>query len=398
MVKTSQEEEKMPQPSLQDDASRNRLTVLHVGDIFLDGPVGRLRRDTKEHRRAELRDAFEAFLQIVDREEADVVVFSGNLLDGRYTGNDTLTFLLRAFEKRPACHFVIAPGPYDPYDESSIYRTKRFSRNVHVFLEEVLGTYSFPELPVTVYGWGYREETCNHAPLAGVHKTAGDRFTLLCGYTCLEEPEGGTAPVDEGAIAAFGAHYTALSGGIHDGFHRAGGGIYAYSGSFEGRDSEKVAEQSGGYIRVVATREAEGWRVEAERRPLDTYSYVTERLDVSHLSTADDVRRRLEARIQERGYGAKTVLRLVLVGSVPLRASFEGLDAESYGLYSVWVEDRTVPTDECELLLREMTARGELYRYFYPQMTEGEEEDRARAARAFRIGYAALVGEDFAKY
>lgn len=377
---------------------KDRLIILHVGDIFLDGPVVRLRRDTKEHRRQELRDAFMSFLDIAVKEEADVVIFSGNLLDGRYVGDDTLTFLLRAFEKRPSCHFVIAPGPCDPYDETSIYRSKRLPRNVHVFMEEVLGTYSFPEIPVTAYGWGYRAEACTHAPLTGVHKTPSDRFTLLCGYTRLGDGESGAAPVDENAIAAFGAHYTALSGAIHDGFHRAGEGIYAYSGSFEGRDGGKAAKQSGGYVRVVATHEENGWRVEAERRPLDTYSYVTERLDVSHLSTVSDARQRLEARIRERGYGAKTVLRLILFGSVPLKANFEGLDAESYGLYSVWLEDRTVPTDDGELLLREMTARGELYRYFYPKMTAGEEEERARAARAFRIGYAALIGEDFAKY
>ena len=382
----------------QNNAVRDRLTILHVGDVFLDGPVVRLRRDTKERRREELRDAFVAFMNIVDEEGADVVVFSGNLLDGRYAGDGTLTFLLRAFEKRPECHFVIAPGPRDPYNETSVYRSKRFPRNVHVFMEEVLGTYSFPEMPVTAYGFGYRGDVCTHAPLSGAHKTAGDRFTLLCGYTCLDAEEEEKTPVDRNAIAAFGAHYTALSGGIHDGFHRAGDGIYAYSGSFEGRESDKVAEQSGGYIRVLATREENGWVVEAERRPLDTYSYVTERLDVSHLLTADEVRVRLIERIKERGYGVKTVLRLVLLGSVSLRANFDGLDAESYGLYSVWVDDRTVPTDEGGVLLREMTARGELYRYFYPQMTEGEEEDRARAARAFRIGYAALVGEDFAKY
>lgn len=383
-------------PQASENTVRDRLTVLHVGDVFLDGPIARLRRDTREHRREELRDAFSSFMQIVDEEKADVVVFSGNLLDGKYAGNDTLIFLLEAFEKRPACHFVIAPGPGDPYDETSIYRSKRFPRNVHVFFEEVLGTYSFPEIPVTVYGWGYRADGCNYAPLNGVHKTAGDRFTLLCGYACLDDAESST--VDEAAIAAFGAHYTALSGGIHDGFHSAADGIYAYSGSFEGRDSGKAAEQSGGFVRIVATREQNGWAIEAERRPLDTYSYVTERIDVSHLATVEDVRQRLIARIEERGYGEKTVLRIILFGSVPLFARFEGLDAESYGLYAVWVEDRTVPTDECGVLLREMTARGELYRHFYPQMTEGEEEDRARAARAFRIGYAALVGEDFAKY
>jgi len=396
-VDSSSDKEKEIRTDSPGASSRDGLTILHVGDVFLDGPVGRLRRDTKEHRREELREAFDAFLQRVDEEQADVVVFSGNLIDGRYAGDGTLTFLLRAFEKRPNCHFVIAPGPFDPYNETSIYRSRRFPRNVHVFLEEVLGTYAFPELPLTVYGWGYHSDTCTHAPLSGLRKTAGDRFALVCGYTRLGSDKG-EAPVDEEALAAFGAHYAALSGGIHDGFHRVGESVYAYSGSFEGRDDIKATEQSGGYIRISAARCDGGWSVDARRIPLDTYTYAAERLDVSHLATVEEVRERLKTRISKCGYGAKTVLRVVLCGSVPLHAHFEGVENWDYGVYSLWVDDRTVPTDEFGSLLREMTARGELYRYFYPKMTQGTEEECARAARAFRIGYAALLGEDFAKY
>lgn len=396
MVDPNNQEGSLPEDDFS--GASDSLTVLHVGDVFLDGPVGHLRRDTKEHRREELRDAFEAFLKCVDEEKADAVIFSGNLLDGRYAGDDTLTFLIHAFEKRPSCHFVIAPGPFDACDEESVYRSRRLPRNVHIFFEEVLGTYSFPELPLTVYGWGYRAATCNHAPLIGAHKTSGDRFAILCGYTCLNAADSANAPADEAALAAFGAHYVALSGGIHDGFHCAGDGIYAYSGSFEGRDGGKTTVQSGGYIRVKATRSMGGWAIDTRRISLDTYTYVTERIDVSHLFTAEAVCERLKARVREHEYGAKTVLRVILYGSVPLCASFEGVDGVDYGVYSLWVEDRTVPTDDGTLLLREMTARGELYRHFYPKMMEGSEEDRARAARAFRIGYAALSGEDFAKY
>ena len=77
--------------------SGQTLTVLHVGDVFLDGPVGRLRRDTKERRREELRGSFELFMQRVASEGADAVVFSGNLLDGRYAENGTLTSIKNFF-------------------------------------------------------------------------------------------------------------------------------------------------------------------------------------------------------------------------------------------------------------------------------------------------------------
>lgn len=370
------------------------LTVLHSGDVFLDGPVRRLRRDKREHRRAELREAFCAFMRRVDEEKADLVVFSGNLLDGKYVGDDTLTFLLDAFCARPHCHFAIAPGPSDPYNEESIYRSKRLPRNVHIFLEEVLGCYNFPELPLSVYGWGYRSESCTHAPLSNVYRNRNDRFTVLCGYTELSS---GKAPLDEAAIAAFGAHYTALSGAQHDGFRKAGDAIYSYSGSFEGRESKEVGAVTGGYTRVRATKHEDGWTVDVARIPLDTYSYVTVRLDVTGLSSVTEARTRLVPMIAEAGYDLKTVLRVILCGEVPLCADFAELENGDYGVYSLWVDDRTVPTDTEGTLVREMNARGELYRYFYPQMHEGGEEDRARAARAFRIAYAALRGEDFAK-
>lgn len=373
------------------------LTVLHLGDVLLDGPVRRLRRDTKEHRREDLRESFNAFMRCVESEGADVVLFSGNLLDGRYAENDTLTFLIRAFEAHPRCHFVIAPGPMDPYDENSVYRSKRLPRNVHVFAEEVSDAYNFPELPLTVYGWGYRESTCKNEPLAGTHRKKNDRFTVLCGYTCLDENDS-MAPIDRETLSAFGAHYAAFSGKPHGGFDRVGDGICAYSGSFEGREAQDGESKMGGYIRIRATRCEGGWSVEAARVPLDTYSYATERLDVSHLKTVEEAAARLRACIATKGHGEKTVLRVVLCGSVSLSASFAGLEAEDYGVYSLWIEDRTVPTDDGGALLQQMNAGGELYRHFYPLMTDGTEEEKARAARAFRAAYAALRGEDFERF
>ena len=374
----------------------SRLTILHLGDVFLDGPVKRLRRDTKERRREELQESFLALMEQLEKEKADAVIFSGNLLDGRYASDDTLRFLVNAFEKYPSCHFVIAPGPADPYQKNNIYASKRLPRNVHVFVEEMLGVYNFPDLPLTVYGWGYRSERCLHAPLSGAARHKSDRFTVLCGYTRLDE-ESELASVSTEALTAFGAHYAALSGQVHDGFHQAGRGVYSYSGSFEGREGVLATEQCGGYIRILATKREDGWAMDAKRIPLDTYSYATETVDVSHLRDAEGAKALLLARIRERGYGAKTVLCVRLCGSVPITADFSGLELPDVPLYSLQIEDCTLPTDTDGELLQQMNARGELYRYFYPQMQEGTEEERVAAARAFRIGYAALCGEDFAK-
>lgn len=379
------------------DASQNggarKLTILHAGDVFLDGPIGRLRRDTKERRREELRESFLAFLSRAREEEADAVLFSGNLLDGAFAGDSTLRFLASAFEGYPEILFFIAPGPADAVTADSVYRSYRLPANVHVFGEEVLGSFEAPSLPLTVYGWGYASRSCRHAPISGEQAHGGDRLHVLCGYTLLSE-DGERAPLTADALAAFGAHYAALSGGAHDGFHRVGDTVYAYSGVFEGHDD--FGAGLGGYVRIRAEECAGGWRLTPERVALDTYSYVEDSLDVSHLSDAEALVPRIAQHILRRGYGERTVLKLVLRGSVPIKTDFRlGEITDSFGLYAIKLEDRTVPTDVGENLLRQMNAAGELYRHFYPLMTEGEEEERVRAARAFRMAYAALLGEDF---
>ena len=375
------------------DGGARSLTVLHAGDVFLDGPIGRLRRDTKERRREELRESFLAFLARAREEKADAVIFSGNLLDGAFAGDGTLRFLASAFGEYPEILFLIAPGPADAVTADSVYRSYRLPANVHVFGEEVLGAFEVPSLPLTVYGWGYTSQSCRHAPISGEQAYGTERLHILCGYTLLSE-DGEMAPLTVEKLASFGAHYAALSGCPHNGFHRAGDTVYAYSGVFEGRDFS--GDGFGGYIRIRAEACAGGWRLVPERVLLNTYSYVEDTLDISHLSDAEALVPRIAQHIHRRGYGERTVLKLILRGSVPIKTDFRlGEIAEDFGLYALKLEDRTVPTDEGEHLLRQMNAAGELYRHFYPLMTEGEEENCVRAARAFRMAYAALLGEDF---
>ena len=378
------------------ESEKMSLRILQCTDVLLDGPRARVRRDGVEQRRMALRDAFTAFMTRVREEEADAVLFCGNLLDGAYATDDTLTYLIRAFSENSNCHFIIAPGPRDPYDEQSIYRSRRFPHNVHVFSEEVASSFSFPDLPLTVYGWGYRTSRFSHAPLVGVSRVPTERFTVLCGHALLQNEEG-VCPLSHEDVASFGAHYTALGGGPHEGFLRVGSGICSTAGAFDISDFNGEEESTfGSYLRIDAAKKEGGWAIEAQRVPLESERYEQIFLDVSHMTDLSDVKERLLEALKKRSCSANTVLRVTLYGTVSPDADFSGLESGAdYGVYAVTVRDKTLPTDGAEHLLREMNARGELYRHFYGRMTEGSEEERERAARQFRIGYAALLGRDF---
>lgn len=376
------------------------VRILHVGNVFLDRPIAPLTRDTSEHRRKELRDSFCRFLQTVKEKDVRLVLISGNLLDNEFASNDTVVFLMRELGECPDCHFVIAPGPRDHYFDGSIYKSGRLPRNVHIFTEEILSRFDFDELGVTVYGWAFMGHEHMFSPLAHKRVVRSDRLNLICGYGCVDAEDQTQCPIKASEITAFGAHYAALSSGEqgHSGFMRFDGTVLSYSGHFESV-SFADKEEGGANLVTALPLGADAWQLLVKRVPTGVYRYAEEIIDVSHLSKESDVAPLICERIAKEGYGEKTALRVRLRGSVTPEAAFLSLgDAADYGVYAFEVVDETVPTDGTEMLLHEMSAKGELYRHLYRAMTEGTPESCARAARTFRVGYAALSGKDFTRH
>ncbi|MBO5755039.1 MAG: hypothetical protein J6R89_03150, partial [Clostridia bacterium] len=310
-----------------------------------------------------------------------------------YFTNGIMNFLVGAFAKRENCHFIIAPGPEDFFEKQGFWRSKRWPKNVHVFSDEVLGSIHLYDLRVTVYGWGYRGKLSTVSPFVGAHSTPKGHLSILCGRSDLGGAGSENCPISEEDLAAFGADYVALTGKPHDGFHTVGNSVYAYSGAFQ---SESFGGDEGGaYVEVTAEAKESGWSLSYERKKADTYRCAECVLDVSHADASSAVLKKIEALFRKKGYDEKTAVLLHLTGNVAPDVSFGGWDAVDFGVYSLRVSDETLPVDGAEHLLHEMTAAGELYRHFYTAMTQGDVEARKAAARAFRIGYAALLGKDF---
>ncbi len=376
------------------------VRVLHIGSVLLDRPIARLRRDAQERRREELREVFCRVLDEADKEGVRLVLISGGLVDNAFVTNDTVMFLRRVFSARPNTHFVIAPGYQDAVVEGSLYRSGRLPRNVHVFMEESLSRFDFDELGVSVYGWAYTGEETPPSPMVQRRIADAARLNLLCGTGELdgEGADEHLVSIPSKQIADFGAHYVALSGKDHDGFLRVGNSVLSSGGRLECLSFQDKRE---GGVNLVTVRPLGGGARQLFTRRIRTgrYRYAEELLDVSHLSKVKDAAQRLLSLIQEKGFDEKTALRVRLRGSVTPTVSFRAISTvREYGVYALEVIDETVPTDGTDELLHDMTARGELFRTLHRAMTEGTPESRARAARTFRIGYAALCGKDFTRY
>ncbi len=375
-----------------DDAVR----VICLSDLYIGRPVAVLRQGTGDTRREEVKEALLTLLEHVDEVRAQIVIFGGNLVDKAYFTNETMMFLARAFQEREWCNFIITPGPEDHFEKNGFWKSKRWPKNVHVFSDEVLGSVHFYDLRVTVYGWGYRGKSCTVSPFLGNHSTPKGHLSILCGRTDLAGEGSENTPITEEDLASFGADYIALSGKKHDGFKVVANSVYAYSGAFQ--SNAFGGDEGDGYVELTAVPRGNGWSLAYERREAGTYRYAECSLDVSHARGFAQASEKLRTLLRKKGYNEKTAVRLRLTGIVSPDTVFVGWEAAELGVYALEVSDETLPLDGAEHLLHEMTAAGELYRHFYTAMTDGTEEEKREAARAFRVGYAALLGKDFARF
>ena len=375
------------------------LKLLHCADLHLDTPFCSRNAEQSEVRRRELRETFTSLLQYVKREEIALVLMAGDLFDSTTVTRDTADFVAESFATVPSCRFVIAPGNHDPYTEGGIYARTEFPSNVYIFTEPTWQSFSFPELNVTVYGYAFVKPQMEACPFVGRIPDSTETINLLCAHGDVGNPLSPYCPISLKDIAASGLDYIAL-GHVHysEGLKKEGQTAYAYSGCLTGRDFGETGHKGALLIEIEKERgladvKATGLRFSRRR-------YEDAELDVSGAADNTVLQEKIRALLTERGYGADTLLRITLRGSVSpsLRPQVRVLkEAFESRLFYLEIEDATLPLLDADALENDPTIKGAFYKELRPRLEGGTPEERALASKALRIGLAALYGEDFSE-
>lgn len=376
-------------------SERQSLRILHTGDLHLDSPFACLSPEKSEQRRAELRETFTRLVTLAREEAVDLMLISGDLFDSAYVTARTANRILEEFAAMRRTQIVISPGNHDPYTEDSLFASGRFPSNVHIFTDSELSSFTFPELNTVVWGWAFRSERLERSPIAARHVDDPERLNLICGHADLGVPLSTYCPITQADLAAFGAQYAALG-------HRHIPGepvrvsestLAAYCGCIEGRSFDEPGR--GGVYILDATKREGGWALDLRRVTLALRRYESTTVDISGVNSELEVARRIKAAVEAGGYGRDTALRVTLTGATPPDFTVpREANGEALGLFYLELLDRTTPTFDAKYLEQDMSVRGELYRSLLPYLTSGTPEERATAARALRMGMAALAGED----
>lgn len=261
------------------------LKVLHGADFHLDSPFSGLKPDAAARRRGEQRELLARLTDLAREREADLVLLSGDLLDGDLVFRETVQVLARALGEIP-CPVFLAPGNHDWYGPQSPYAALEWPGNVHLFTGPELGAVRLPELGCTVWGAAFCAPRQSASPLRGFHAPAeGVQLAVLHGEVAAQ---GDYGPISEEDIAASGLDYLAL-GHVHapSAMNRAGNTVWAYPGCPQGRGFDELGER--GFL----FGDVEPGRVDMRFVPFAGRRYESLTVDVSGGDALDAIRRSL---------------------------------------------------------------------------------------------------------
>lgn len=380
---------------MSETSEKKHIKLLQCGDIHLDTPYTGISAEKSEERRRELRRSFNHMMQYVRDRGVDIVLMCGDIFDTVYATNTTAEVLIREFKNCPDATFIIAPGASDSYENNPIYTSGRLPANCRVISSEALTRIDLNEYNVTVYGWGFRNGKMAENPLYDRRIDDVSRINIVCGYADLDGSlTSEMCPISTQDLKRFGADYYAF-GSRHEASDtvRVGASFYTYCGSLEctGFDNPGI----GGANLIVIDNKNGGITFDVKKLTFGHLCFYTEKIDITGVDAYNEIINRISRLISDKKYGVETALRVELVGYIDPRFIVpKSLDSDSFGLYYFDMIDKTLPLYGTEKLSRDMSVKGELFRNLLPMLESEDEEDRLVAARAFRVGLAALENRD----
>lgn len=359
------------------------LKLIHAADLHLDSPFSGLSAEQAVLRRQEQRALLARLADLAQKEQVDLVLLSGDLLDGSRVYGETADVLSQTLGLIPARVFI-APGNHDPYTAASPYARPIWPDNVHIFTSPRTEAVPVPELNCTVYGAAFTAEQREDAPLEGFSARGdGLRLMVLHGNTQGRD----YAPIAPAHIAASGLDYLAL-GHIHQGsgLQKTGDTYWAYPGCPEGRGFDETGEKG------VLLVEVDAGHTTARFCPLALHRYEILTAD---LTGCADPLAAVEALLP--AHTQNYSCRILLTGEFDMDAgTVDRLEqALAPRFYSLEVQDRTRPPRDLWARAGEDSLTGLFLQTMAAQCQA--DPDNEALQLAVRFGLAALEqGEDVA--
>ena len=363
------------------------IRILHCADLHIDSAFSNCGVKEAAQRRRELISAFSQAVENARHLGVRLFLIAGDLFESAHTSFETVATIAREIASLPECKFVIAPGNHDPYYKGGAYDLKVWPDNAFIFKTNTLSHFSFDDIGVDVYGYAFTGKAMRECPVDEVRLNAPDRINVLVAHGDTEDPLSDYCPLPKKLLETLPFDYIAL-GHIHGGNTSYAGEKYAYSGCLLGRALDETGYK--GYIAGELSKESRNMRFV----PLSKKRFEICSLDVTGLSTAEEILAGIEGKLSE--YGEETTLRVILKGSLASSAgSFDEIKRKAGARF-----DRLEIKNEAASELRkedfsdEMTIKGAAFKKLLPLLQSADKAEREKARLALRYVTNALSGNN----
>ncbi len=341
------------------------LKIIHTADLHFDSPFKGFSDSGKVAvRKEEMKTAFSKIIEY--SKNADMLLISGDLFDGKNVGRSTLEFLKNEFSKIKDVKVFISAGNHDARTLDSVYETFDFGENVYIFGTE-------PECVETeildIYGVSFKAPNDSRSLISKIKVKNPDKINVLVMHGDLNGTD--YNPIKPSEIEKSGFDYIAL-GHIHasSGLLREGKTFYAYPGCPEGRGLDETGEKG-----ILAVTLSKGF-AESAFIPTSERMYFDQRVDVSGAENYDDIMEKINSFYK----GDKHIYRIKLSGESCFYIDTEVVKSKFSG-FSVTVVDETTPKVDLKSLKNEFTLKGLFAKYALEEKDSLDEEIFAEALK-----------------
>jgi len=331
------------------------VTILHAADLHLDSPFAALKGEKAKERRAESRQAVQRLVSYANDHGADLILLAGDLFDGDLFAQ-TAPGMAKALGDFRG-HVIIAPGNHDYYAPGGVFDTTVWPDNVHIFKDDELEKFTFPELRCCVHGAAFTGKECRKDGILNQVEREEDMINIGVLHGDVGVAESMYRPITQGEIRQSGLDYLAL-GHVHKyaGVQQAGKTYWAYPGCPEGRGYDETGEK--GFLFGNVDRDM----VKLDFVPFAKYRYRLVNVDVTGTEPLDAIEDVMPLEPQNE------ICRFVLTGETRDLVDVDGLYLRLFErFYSLELRDETtavrdlwegIENDSLRgLFLKEMRAR-----------------------------------------
>lgn len=365
------------------------LKLLHLGDLHLCSAFSAFSPRGAAYRRARQFETLEKTVKKGIEMGAQMLLLAGDCFDHTRPDADAVGRFFSIL-REAAVPALIVPGNHDYYREGGFWDRDPLPQNVYLFRESGLSHVAIPTLDTVVYGYAFTDEA-HEAPRVPRREELPPGTSILLAHADLLSPLSDHAPLASGALAASGFSFAAL-GHVHNppAPRRFGDTVAAYSGFLTGRGFDETGAGHANFVEI------DGARVKITPLESEGDRFEIRTLDCTGAASGEAIRLRVAELLKQEAFPESTALRLILSGEVGAACTPDtvALSRLGEGLALFELRDETLPVYDAAFLEKDRGLRGAFYRAMQKRLESENEQERAVAAEALKLGFAALEGRE----